>query len=77
MEFIYNGKKCIGDKISVLCDILEIQAIELNPEETDRLVNMLLMDEIPQRYYDDGLLNFDKLNKDIDTIIDMVRDNYL
>lgn len=77
MEFIYKNKKRFGDKISVLCDLMECNGIELDDSQTELLIHRLLMDEIPQYYYTEGLLDFDKLSKDPDVLVDLVNDYYL
>lgn len=77
MDFILNGKKVFGDELHYISDIIETNGIELSHEETEMLVDMVVNDELPDKYYHKGILNMDKISNDPECLEDLVKDYWI
>ena len=73
MKFILHGKKCFGNKINILLDILESNSIELDTIEQSILIDMCINDGFPEHYYRDNLLDMDKFIEDPEIIYNLVQ----
>ena len=76
-EYYYKGEKTTEDILETLANLFEEEEHPYIEENIDVIFEMYKKNELPERYYTDNLLDFDKIIDDEKYLEEVIMEYYI